>query len=84
MINPTQYQPLLSVNETQEAIRIIRDKFQKELGKQLNLTRVSAPLFLPTGSGLNDDLNGIERKVSFDAKAIEATNLEVVQSLAKW
>ncbi len=84
MINPTQYQSKLSINQTQEAIRIIRDKFQKELGKQLNLTRVSAPLFLPTGSGLNDDLNGVERKVSFDAKAIEGQNLEVVQSLAKW
>lgn len=84
MINPTSYNPILSITQTQEAIRIIRDKFQKELGKQLNLTRVSAPLFLPENSGLNDDLNGVERKVSFDAKAIGDTSLEVVQSLAKW
>lgn len=84
MINPSSYRSILSITQTQEAIRIIRDKFQKELGKQLNLTRVSAPLFLPKDSGLNDDLNGIERKVSFDALQIENKTLEVVQSLAKW
>ena len=81
---PNNYHSKLDTEQTQNAIKIIQDKFQKELGYQLNLQRVSAPLFLPANSGLNDDLSGSERKVEFDAKSIGNQSLQVVQSLAKW
>ncbi len=84
LILPTNYDPKLSIRETQDAIKFIRDRFQKEFGRTLNLTRVSAPLFVEKSSGLNDDLNGIERPVSFDIPALPNENIEVVQSLAKW
>ena len=76
--------PKLTVRETQEAIKYIRDTFQKEIGKEMNLERISAPLFVEKSSGLNDDLNGVERKVSFDLAAMPGEEVEVVQSLAKW
>ncbi len=66
LILPEGYDPRLEVRQTQEAIKYIRDTFQKEFGKELNLERISAPLFVEKSSGLNDDLNGVERKVSFD------------------
>ena len=78
------YQSILNVRETQDAIKLIRDKFQKELGLQLNLERISAPLFVEKNSGLNDDLNGVERPVSFDMKDFGSEPIEVVHSLAKW
>lgn len=78
------YQSVLTVRETQDAIKLIRDKFQKELGLQLNLERISAPLFVEKSSGLNDDLNGVERPVSFDMKDFKDDPIEVVHSLAKW
>ncbi|MBW9212582.1 MULTISPECIES: aspartate--ammonia ligase [Terrabacteria group] len=78
------YQPTLSIRETQEAIKYIRDTFQYEFGKVMRLERISAPLFVSRESGLNDTLSGIERPVSFDALNLENTTLEVVQSLAKW
>ena len=78
------YQSVLNVRETQDAIKLIRDKFQKELGLQLNLERISAPLFVEKSSGLNDDLNGVERPVSFDMKDFKDDPIEVVHSLAKW
>ena len=81
---PENYDPVLSVRETQEAIKYIRDTFQKEIGKELGLTRISAPLFVPKSSGLNDNLNGIERPVSFDIQEMSGEMIEVVQSLAKW
>ena len=81
---PENYDPVLSVRETQEAIKFIRDLFQKEFGKQMNLERVSAPLFVSRNSGLNDNLNGVERPVSFDMLSIPGQTIEVVQSLAKW
>lgn len=81
---PKNYDPVLSVRKTQEAIKYIRDTFQKEFGKEMNLSRVSAPLFVSKSSGLNDNLSGIERPVSFDIKEIEGEAYEVVQSLAKW
>lgn len=81
---PENYSPVLSVRETQEAIKYIRDTFQKEIGKELNLFRISAPLFVPRSSGLNDNLNGIERPVSFDIQEMTGERIEVVQSLAKW
>jgi aspartate--ammonia ligase len=81
---PKNYDPVLDVKTTQEAIKYIRDTFQKEFGKEMNLLRISAPLFVTKKSGLNDNLNGIERPVSFDAQELGDERLEVVQSLAKW
>ena len=65
LITPAGYKPVLDLRETQVAIKEIKDFFQRELAKQLNLTRVSAPLFVLPESGLNDNLNGVERPVSF-------------------
>lgn len=84
LILPEHYDPKLTVRETQDAIKYIRDTFQKEFGREMNLERISAPLFVEKNTGLNDDLNGVERKVSFDIKAIPGDVVEVVQSLAKW
>lgn len=82
---PKNYNPVLDVRKTQEAIKYIRDTFQNELGKELNLSRISAPLFVDKKSGLNDNLNGIERPVAFDTQALgDDETLEIVQSLAKW
>lgn len=81
---PKNYDPRLSVRETQEAIKYIRDTFQKELGKEMNLERISAPLFVDKDSGLNDNLNGVERPVQFDLLGIPGHTMEVVHSLAKW
>ena len=78
------YDPRMSIRQTQEAIKFIRDTFQKEIGREMNLERISAPLFVEKSSGLNDDLNGVERKVSFDLKSEPGEDIEVVQSLAKW
>ena len=81
---PENYSPTLSVLETQDAIKYIRDTFQREFAAEMNLSRVSAPLFVTKASGLNDNLNGIERPVSFDIQEIPDERIEVVQSLAKW
>lgn len=81
---PENYDPHLSVRETQEAIKYIRDTFQKEFGREMHLERISAPLFVEKSSGLNDNLNGVERPVQFDMKDIPDETIEVVQSLAKW
>lgn len=84
LIIPENYDPRLDVRKTQEAIKYIRDTFQKELGKEMNLERISAPLFVEKNSGLNDNLNGVERPVQFDIAGIEGETMEVVHSLAKW
>lgn len=84
LITPENYEPVLSVMQTQEAIKYIRDTFQREFGKELGLLRISAPLFVTKSSGLNDNLNGIERPVSFDIQELPDERVEVVQSLAKW
>lgn len=84
LILPEGYDPRLSVRETQSAIKYIRDTFQKEFGKEMNLERISAPLFVEKSSGLNDNLNGVERPVQFDIAGIKDETVEVVQSLAKW
>ena len=84
LILPENYDPHLDVRKTQEAIKYIRDTFQKEFGKEMNLERISAPLFVTKGSGLNDNLNGVERPVRFDIPGIGDEDVEVVQSLAKW
>lgn len=76
------YKSKLDVIETEIAIKLVKDFFERELAKNLNLIRVSAPLFVKPESGLNDDLNGIERAVSFDVKSGEQA--VIVHSLAKW
>ena len=81
---PEQYDPRLTVRETEAAIKYIRDTFQAEFGKEMNLERISAPLFVAKSSGMNDDLNGIERPVAFDLKDVPGDTYEVVHSLAKW
>ena len=82
--NIKTYQSKLSNKVTQVAIKYIKDTFQYELSSALNLQRVSAPLFVKKDTGLNDDLNGVERKVSFTIKDIKGEEIEIVQSLAKW
>ncbi|MCR5787218.1 MAG: aspartate--ammonia ligase [Acholeplasmatales bacterium] len=83
LLLPEKYQPTLNAYQTQEAIKFVRDNFEKKLCKRLNLTRVSAPLFVFPSSGLNDNLNGVERRVNFDIKNVNE-EVEIVQSLAKW
>ena len=80
---PEGYQPHLSLYQTQSAISLIKRVFQDSLARALNLKRVSAPLFVEPTSGLNDDLNGVERPVSFDVPCAKAEAV-VVHSLAKW
>lgn len=84
LIIPKDYDPKISSLETQRAIKKIKDYFQQELAYGLNLRRVSAPLFVGTNTGLNDMLNGVERRVIFSIKDIESEDAEIVQSLAKW
>ena len=81
---PANYKSVLNLKDTEIAIKKIKDFFENALAKELNLTRVSAPLFVRPESGLNDNLSGIERPVSFDAKYVDQATVEIVQSLAKW
>lgn len=81
---PEGYNQLLGLKQTEKAIKIIKDYFQLGLSTELRLRRVTAPLFLAKGDGLNDDLNGIEKPVSFSIKNMNGKVAEVVQSLAKW
>ena len=83
VIIPEGYRPLLEEYDTQRAIAYIKQTFQEEFSSALNLKRVSAPLFVTEESGLNDNLNGYERPVSFDIPAV-GTSAQVVHSLAKW
>ena len=80
---PEGYKSSLTLRETQHAIKYIKDVFQQSLSFALTLDRVSAPLIVKKGSGINDDLNGVERKVDFSIKETDSDG-EVVQSLAKW
>ncbi|WP_191014638.1 aspartate--ammonia ligase [Treponema zioleckii] len=84
VVFPENYKSLLNSRETEHAIVMIKDFFQTELSTALNLTRVTAPLFVESGKGLNDDLNGVERAVSFPVKDMNDTKMEIVHSLAKW
>ena len=84
LIFPQGYDARLSVRQTEAAIKYIRDTFQKEFGAEMNLERISAPLFVTRSSGLNDNLSGVERPVSFDMAALPDETVEVVHSLAKW
>ncbi len=79
---PKDYKSSLGVKDTEIAIKKLKDYFERSLAEALNLTRVSAPLFVDSKSGLNDDLNGVERPVSFDI--FSGASLEIVHSLAKW
>lgn len=83
MYLPKEYRPVLDAYDTQRAIAVIKNTFQEEFSGALNLKRVSAPLFVTESSGLNDNLNGYERPVSFDIPAA-GTTAQVVHSLAKW
>lgn len=78
------YQPLLDLRQTEKAIRQIKEFFQLSLAEALNLQRVSAPLFVLADTGVNDNLNGVERPVSFPIKDMNERRAEIVQSLAKW
>ena len=84
IVIPEGYRPLLNLKETQIAIKQVKDFFQRELAAELNLKRVSAPLFVSPESGLNDNLNGVERPVSFGVKEQDDKPFEIVHSLAKW
>ena len=80
---PQGYKPVLNLYDTQRAIGLIKSLFQDNLSRSLSLRRVSAPLFVEVGTGLNDDLNGVERPVQFDMLD-GGKECQVVQSLAKW
>lgn len=84
VIIPAGYKPVLDEYDTQRAIEHIKRTFQREFAADLNLKRVSAPLFVTDASGLNDNLSGVERPVSFDVPALDGARAEVVHSLAKW
>ena len=84
LIKPEGYKPLLDLKQTELAIKQIKDFFQRNLSSELRLRRVTAPLFVLKGTGINDDLNGVERAVSFPIKDLGDVRAEVVHSLAKW
>jgi len=83
-IRPQNYQPLLDLQQTELGIKKIKDFFQSNLSSELRLRRVTAPLFVLKNTGINDDLNGVERAVSFPIKDMNDATAEVVHSLAKW
>lgn len=85
LIKPAGYRNLLgSTENTEKAIKHVKDMFQENLSAQLALLRVTAPMVVLTGTGINDDLNGIERPVAFPIKDMDERRAEVVHSLAKW
>jgi aspartate--ammonia ligase len=81
---PEQYQPVLNLTRTEKAIKLTKDFFERQLSAELRLRRVTAPLFVLKGTGINDDLNGTERPVSFPIRFMNETHAEIVHSLAKW
>src|SRR6056297_2061808 len=81
---PKNYDPILGLKQTEKAIDLVKNTFQHNLASELRLRRVTAPLFVLRGTGINDDLNGIERPVSFRIKDMDDKVAEVVHSLAKW
>ena len=83
LIIPKNYNPVLDLRDTEKAIKLVKDFFEDELAQALNLTRVSAPIMVTPESGLNDNLNGVERPVSFDVLET-GRQVEIVHSLAKW
>lgn len=84
LIKPVDYKPLLDIQQTEQGIKLIKEFFQMNLSTELRLRRVTAPLFVLKGLGINDDLNGVERPVTFPIKDLGDAKAEVVHSLAKW
>ena len=84
LIIPKNYKPLMSLQQTEQGIKLIKEFFQQNLSTGLQLRRVTAPLFVLKGMGINDDLNGVERAVTFPIKDLGEAKAEVVHSLAKW
>jgi len=84
LILPEGYNSLLDLKQTEMAIKEVKDFFQLSLSTELRLRRVTAPLFVKRGTGINDDLNGLEKPVSFEIKNLKNQEAEIVQSLAKW
>lgn len=84
LILPKNYKSLLDLKQTEKAIKLVKDTFQENLSGEIRLRRVTAPLFVLKGTGVNDDLNGVERKVTFPIKDLDDCEAEVVNSLAKW
>ena len=84
LIKPIDYKPVLDKIQTEKGIKLIKDFFQQNLSTELRLRRVTAPKFVLKGLGINDDLNGVERAVTFPIKDLNDTKAEVVHSLAKW
>lgn len=84
LVIPDNYQSILDVAQTEQAIKLIKDFSQMNLASELRLRRVTAPLFVKKGMGINDDLNGVERPVAFPIKELNDQAAEIVQSLAKW
>ena len=84
VIEPIDYQRLLDMRQTEQGIKLIKEFFQQNLSTELRLRRVTAPLFVLQGLGINDDLNGVERAVTFPIKDLNDARAEVVHSLAKW
>src|SRR4030043_1313809 len=81
---PKGYKSYLNVKQTEQGIKLVKDSFESGLAAELKLRRVTAPLFVLKGTGINDDLNGVEHKVSFPVKDMENAVAEIVNSLAKW
>lgn len=81
---PDGYKPRMSTRDTEKAIKFVKDAFQRNFVKNFGFERVSAPLFVKSGTGINDDLNGVERPVKFDVPALGGVQAEIVHSLAKW
>ena len=84
LIEPIAYQQLLDTKQTEQGIKLIKEFFQQNIATELRLRRVTAPLFVLKGLGINDDLNGVERPVTFPIKDLGDAKAEVVHSLAKW
>ena len=84
LVIPKGYQSKLDLMHTEIAIKELKDYFEDQLAARLNLIKVSAPLLIMGGRGMNDNLNGVERVVSFDALDMKNNQIEIVQSLAKW
>jgi len=84
LTKPAGYKALLDMRQTEQGIKLIKEFFQQNLSTELRLRRVTAPLFVLKGLGINDDLNGVERPVTFPIKDLGEAKAEVVHSLAKW
>ncbi len=84
LLKPEKYKSILDLKQTERAIKLTKDFFQQQLASELKLSRVTAPLFVLKGTGINDDLNGTERAVTFPIKDLNDQKAEVVHSLAKW